>query len=72
MSRKFVLFYKAAEDGMNVLRTHFTEHKARGDQFHADGKLLLFGPFSNPLEEGSMAISRPAKLLKNSPWATPS
>jgi uncharacterized protein YciI len=34
----------------------FPDHRKRLDQFHADGKLLMVGAFSNPLADGSMGI----------------
>ena len=35
---------------------HFAAHIARADEFHERGELRMFGPFSNPQEEGSMAV----------------
>jgi uncharacterized protein YciI len=56
MSKKYVLFYDVAEDGMEKAPLHFAAHSERGDRFHANGDLLLYGPFANPQEEGSMAV----------------
>lgn len=56
MSAKYVLFYETAADGMSKVPLHFPAHTARGREFHERGELLLYGPFANPQEEGSMAI----------------
>ena len=53
---KYVLLYNVTVEGLEKAATHFPAHSARGDEFHARGDLLLYGPFSNPLEEGSMAV----------------
>jgi uncharacterized protein len=56
VSNKFVLFYESADDVLEKAPLHFQAHAARGQEFHARGQLLMFGAFSNPQEEGSMAI----------------
>jgi uncharacterized protein YciI len=53
---KYVLLYESADDVMSKAPLHFEAHKARGDAFHADGRLLMFGAFGNPQDEGSMAV----------------
>jgi uncharacterized protein len=56
MSTKYVVFYESADDVLEKARAHMPEHSARGKDFHDRGLLLMYGPFANPLEEGSMAI----------------
>ena len=53
---KYVLFYESADDVGSKAPAHFPAHKARCDDFHARGALLMVGVFANPQEEGSMAI----------------
>ena len=37
---------------------HFPAHRARVDEFHARGELLLVGTFADPQAEGSMSVFR--------------
>jgi hypothetical protein len=53
---KYVLFYDSAEDLASKVPPHLAAHRARMDEFHARGSLLMIGPFGRPQEEGSMAI----------------
>jgi uncharacterized protein YciI len=53
---RYVLFYESADDVASRAPPHFPAHKARLDEFHASGTLLMVGTFGNPQEEGSMAI----------------
>jgi uncharacterized protein YciI len=53
---KYVLFYDSADDVLSKAPLHFPAHRARLDDFHARGSLLMVGTFANPQEEGSMAI----------------
>ncbi|HEX2127053.1 MAG TPA: YciI family protein [Thermoleophilaceae bacterium] len=53
---KYVLFYESADDVLSKAPTHFPAHRARLDDFHARGDLLMVGTFGDPQEEGSMAI----------------
>jgi uncharacterized protein len=55
-SMRYVLFYESADDVASRAPPHFPAHKARLDEFHASGTLLMVGTFGNPQEEGSMAI----------------
>ncbi len=55
-SVKYVLFYESADDVLSKAPAHFPAHKARLDDFHARGDLLMVGTFGDPQEEGSMAI----------------
>ena len=54
MATKYVVLYESGD--LEKAPIHFPAHSARGQEFHARGELLLYGPFSNPLEEGSMAV----------------
>ncbi len=51
-----MLFYESADDVLSKAPAHFPAHKARLDDFHARGDLLMVGTFGDPQEEGSMAI----------------
>jgi uncharacterized protein len=53
---KYVLFYESADDVASKAPAHFPAHRARLEEFHSDGRLLMVGTFANPQEEGSMAI----------------
>jgi uncharacterized protein YciI len=53
---KHVLFYESAPDVAAKAPAHFPAHKARLDDFHARGTLLMVGTFGDPQAEGSMAI----------------
>lgn len=52
---KYVLFYESAEDVLAKAPAHYDAHVARGNEFHARGVLLMYGPFGNP-QEGAMAV----------------
>ena len=53
---KYVLFYDSADDVLAKAPAHFEAHLARGQEFHERGSLLMYGPFGDPQEEGSMAV----------------
>ena len=53
---KYVLFYESANDVMSKAPLHSLAHRARVDEFHVRGTLILVGTFANPQEEGSMAV----------------
>ncbi|MBD0281298.1 MAG: hypothetical protein ICV69_03775 [Thermoleophilaceae bacterium] len=53
---KYVPFYESADDVLSKAPAQFPAHKARLDDFHARGDLLMVGTFGDPQEEGSMAI----------------
>jgi len=53
---KYVVFYQSAPAAVPIARLHFPAHRARYEDFHARGALLMIGTFANPQEEGSMAI----------------
>ena len=52
---KVVMFYEIAADGMQKAQANIAAHRARLNDFHARGVLLMAGPFSNPLE-GAMGV----------------
>lgn len=56
MSTKYVLLYESGE--LEAAQLHFPAHSARGSAFHERGELLLYGPFAEPLTQGSMAVFR--------------
>ena len=58
MANKFVVFYESADSPRERLVELFPAHKARWQGFADRGELLLIGPFSNPIEEGSMGVFR--------------
>jgi uncharacterized protein YciI len=53
---KYVLFYESADDVGSKAPAHWPAHQARWADFQARDVLLMIGTFSNPQEEGSMAI----------------
>jgi uncharacterized protein YciI len=53
---KHVLFYESAPDVLSKAPAQFPAHKARLDDFHARGTLLMVGTFGDPQAEGSMAV----------------
>lgn len=57
----FVLLYASADDVGSKAPAQFPAHKARLDDFHARGELLMVGTFGDPQAEGSMAIFRTRK-----------
>ena len=55
---KYVMLYESADDVASKAPPHFPGHKARLDEFHARGDLLMVGTFGDPQEQGSMAVFR--------------
>jgi uncharacterized protein YciI len=55
-SAKYVLFYESADDVYEKAPEHFEAHTALGSAFHDRGSLLMYGPFGDPQQEGSMAV----------------
>ena len=53
---KYVLFYESAEDVMSKAPLHFEAHRARLDEFHGRGELLMVGTFADPQTQGAMSI----------------
>jgi uncharacterized protein len=52
----YVLLYDSADDVASRAPAHFPAHRARLDEFHRRGDLLMVGTFGDPQNEGSMAI----------------
>ena len=55
---KYVLFYESADNVTAKAPAYFPAHKARYEDFHARGDLLMLGTFADPQRDGSMAIFR--------------
>jgi uncharacterized protein YciI len=53
---KCVVFYESADDVMTIAPVHYAAHRARIDEFHQRGLLLLIGTFGDVQKEGSMAV----------------
>ncbi|GAA1300972.1 hypothetical protein Psi02_28000 [Planotetraspora silvatica] len=53
---KYVMFYDSGDDVASKAPAHFPAHRARLDDFHAQGTLLMVGTFGDPQNEGSMAV----------------
>lgn len=53
---KAVVFYETADDFTTKAPVHFPAHKARLDDFHSRGLLLMVGAFADPVRDGSMGI----------------
>ena len=45
---KTLIFYEMAADGMAKAPASFAAHRARLDEFHQRGTLLMAGPYGNP------------------------
>lgn len=52
---KTVMLYEVSPEGMAKAYEHFAAHRARIDEFHQRGVLLMVGPYANPAE-GAMGI----------------
>jgi uncharacterized protein YciI len=52
---KVIMIYEVAADGMPKAQANFAARRARLDEFHARGVLLMAGPYANPLE-GAMGV----------------
>ena len=50
---KYVLFYETGDIGK--AQENFPAHRERFQRFHAEGRVLMLGPFADP-EEGAMSI----------------
>ncbi len=53
---KYVLLYESVPDVHSKAARHLAAHRARLEEFHARGTLLMVGPFGDPQKEGSMGI----------------
>ena len=67
-----VLLYESADDVATRARAHFPAHRARLDEFHAAGDLVLVGTFGDPQAQGSMAVftsrEAAAKFVEGDPF----
>lgn len=52
----YVLLYDSADDVASKAPVLFPAHRARLDEFHSRGDLLMVGTFGDPQNEGSMGI----------------
>lgn len=52
---KYVLFYESSGEVLERAPRYFAAHRARYEDFHARGLLLLIGPFADR-REGAMAV----------------
>ena len=70
---KIVSFYEMAPGALSKVMDHYPAHRARLDEFHARGVLLMAGAFENP-PEGAMTIftTREAaeEFIKGDPFVT--
>ncbi|HEX9479607.1 MAG TPA: YciI family protein [Methylomirabilota bacterium] len=53
---KYVLLYESSPDVRVKAPVHFSAHRARMQDFHWRGTLLMAGPFGDPEREGSMGV----------------
>jgi uncharacterized protein YciI len=53
---KYVVLYESADDVAGRAPAHFPAHKARLNDFHRRGDILMVGTFADPQTQGSMAI----------------
>jgi uncharacterized protein YciI len=54
----WVVLYESADDVYDTAPVHYPAHRARVDDFHERGDLLLVGTFGDPRAEGSMSVFR--------------
>jgi uncharacterized protein len=52
---KFVMTYETDAERLPLARLHIPAHRARLDAFHAQGTLLMAGPFVDPTD-GAIGI----------------
>jgi uncharacterized protein YciI len=45
---KYLMFYEMAADGLPKAQANFPAHRARLEQFHRNGTLLMAGPYGTP------------------------
>jgi uncharacterized protein YciI len=53
---KYVMFYEPADDFLPKARRYGAAHRARLEQFHARGLLLLAGPLLDPMDGSAMGV----------------
>lgn len=68
---KYVMLYENAADFAETAPLHIKAHRARLEEFHGQGTLLMAGPFTHP-EQRAMGIftSREAaeEFIKDDPF----
>ncbi len=47
---KYLMLYETEPEGLARAPAHFAAHRARLDEFHARGALLMAGPLLNPVD----------------------
>ena len=52
---KVIMFYEVAPEGLSKAIANIEGHRARLNEFHKRGVLLMAGPFANPAE-GALGI----------------
>jgi uncharacterized protein YciI len=53
---KYVMTYRAVDDFLPLARANIQGHRARLDEFHARGLLLLAGPLDEPGNGDAMGV----------------
>jgi uncharacterized protein YciI len=53
---KYVVFYEPSEDILTCGPEVMPAHRARIDEFHGRGTLLMIGTFDNPQVNGAMGL----------------
>jgi len=66
---KVVILYEVAKDGLPKARLHFEARRARLDEFHGRGVLLVTGSFANPAEgaNGLLRVKNPLRNCRRRP-----
>ncbi|MFI5960275.1 YciI family protein [Cryptosporangium sp. NPDC051539] len=55
---KYVVFYESADNVAERAPAHLPAHRARLEEYHGRGDLVMIGTFGDPQAEGSMGIFR--------------
>ena len=53
---KYVLVYDSSDDVLELAPRHFAAHRARYEDFHGRGLLLMIGTFADARRDGAMAV----------------
>lgn len=70
---KYMMIYDMAPDGLEKARRHYQAHRARLDEFHARGVLVMAGPLVNPIDRAlGIFTSREAaeEFIQGDPFVT--
>jgi uncharacterized protein len=62
---KYVLFYESTHDARSKTGLHYLAHRARFEDFHARGELLMIGAFAGSPHEGEMAVFTSRKAAES-------